>query len=347
MAVRMAHTEVLGPPRVHLPPVQLSRAQVFGALWLASIALIGGSILLARAQRETPTVVNVFSILGLLALNVSLFRWWQLPAATQIPSRSTTNGRRLAFSIALLVSALFLLGLMALFPLAIAYLVVKRPRLSFREILFAGTIAAIAFVGGMLGSLPEANLAAPGFHFVYSLDVVAALLAGWTIARATGLTAAGIGRSRFLTEGAVPALRSFAFGIVFSLPWALSTLAARAFEGDNVNQWWEPMAALQPGFAEEAWGHVLLIPILFAVFCRHSTSRAAILSAVLVGTLWFAFIQATSPLATLVNFSVSMLPMTYFWLRRDLETAFGYHFWTDFVRFSGGYLFTQGMWFGG
>lgn len=38
------------------------------------------------------------------------------------------------------------------------------------------------------------------------------------------------------------------------------------------------------------------------------------------------------------------LPVSYLWLRRDLETAIGFHFWQDFVRFSFALLLNAGVW---
>jgi membrane protease YdiL (CAAX protease family) len=62
--------------------------------------------------------------------------------------------------------------------------------------------------------------------------------------------------------------------------------------------------------------------------------HGALLAAALVATYWFAFLYAPfDPLSTFLLGTIFALPMTYLWLRRDLETAIGFHFCTDFVRF--------------
>ncbi|HYM96616.1 MAG TPA: hypothetical protein VET26_04915 [Candidatus Sulfotelmatobacter sp.] len=41
---------------------------------------------------------------------------------------------------------------------------------------------------------------------------------------------------------------------VIALPWAFGNIAGGLFAGDAYRTVWQPLSALQPGIAEEAWG---------------------------------------------------------------------------------------------
>ena len=79
---------------------------------------------------------------------------------------------------------------------------------------------------------------------------------------------------------------------------------------------------------------------------RGVRARTAIVAAALVGTYWFAFLHAPlSPVVGLLLGSIQVLPMTYLWLRRGLETAIGFHVCVDIVRFLAAYVAFAGIWF--
>jgi hypothetical protein len=132
------------------------------------------------------------------------------------------------------------------------------------------------------------------------------------------------------------------------LPWALANVAAGSelVKQDAIQQWWEPVRALQPGIAEEAWGRAFMIPFLLLVFKRSARARVALWTAVLVAVAWFAWLHVPlNPVATVLLGLLFVLPMAILWLRRDLESAIGFHLTSDLVRFLASYLFVHRLWF--
>jgi hypothetical protein len=170
------------------------------------------------------------------------------------------------------------------------------------------------------------------------LLVVTGLLAGWGILRATGLYQQGVGQSRFLSQGTAAAFKSFLNGLLIALPWAFANVLLGASSGETwVKAWWQPLVALQPGIAEEAWGRILLVPLLFLLFRQVRQPRAAFTAALYVMAYWFAYLHTPGGIDQIVNTLVIgtlfALPVSYLCLYRDLETAIGWHFGVDFVKF--------------
>jgi hypothetical protein len=300
-------------------------------------------LITARHQTETPLTSSLVGILMMVACTVMVVRWLGQPSVENLPGTTTTRLGRFALVVTatfLAISALALFGYVlyaAIFLTGLAALVTLKARPVPREWGYAVVLAALTALGA---SFADGWLAALQFAVV-----VSALLGGWAIARHTRLFDAGIGVSRFLHDGAWPACRSFLTGAVISIPWALGNLVFRPFEDDRITRWWEPAAALQPGIGEEAWARVLLIPLLFLLLVRLATPRTALLGAFAAGTFWFALIHTFNPLIALILWAAQVVPMGWLWLRRDLETAIGFHFFADFLRFAAAYLFIQGLWF--
>ncbi len=140
--------------------------------------------------------------------------------------------------------------------------------------------------------------------------------------------------------------------MILSTPWALFNVAMGGSNNDTaLRSWWQPLAAVQPGIAEEAWGRVFLIPLLFVILRGVARARTALTVAVLVVAYWFAYLHTpgglsvSSLISTLLIGTIYCLPISYLWLRRGLEPAMGFHFWQDFVRFGAAYVINQGLWF--
>ncbi|HOG46278.1 MAG TPA: CPBP family glutamic-type intramembrane protease, partial [Anaerolineae bacterium] len=175
------------------------------------------------------------------------------------------------------------------------------------------------------------------------------LLAGWALLRRSGLLQAGIGRSLLLTSGTGAAAKGALQGMALALPWALLNVAMGGGAGDEwARAWWAPLVALQPGIAEEAWGRVLLVSLLYLPLSRLGRTRIALAWAAIVAGYWFAFLhtQGSNPLSALVSTlligTLYSLPLTYLWLRRGLEPAMGFHFAVDFLRFAAALLIRAG-----
>ena len=180
--------------------------------------------------------------------------------------------------------------------------------------------------------------------------VAMALPAGWSILRYTGLWQRGMGQSAFLTNGMTSALKGFGQGILLAVPWALSGIVMGGSNKDRwVHSWWQPIAAIEPGIMEEACWRVLLVSLLFVILRRVARARTALTTAVVVMAYWFAYLHTRggfdSMFSTLLIGTLYSLPISYLWLRRDLETAMGFHFWMDFVRFGAAYFMNKGLWF--
>jgi hypothetical protein len=243
-----------------------------------------------------------------------------------------------------------LVGPPLLFGLPVLGLVVLglvRPRLSRQEVVYALLLALIAGVSGLgAGWVSFPPLTWAGLQVAL---VGSGLLAGWGLLRHTGLLQAGLGRSLFVTEGALPALRGFGRGILIAIPWALGMVVIGAATWEPwVQHWWQPLIAIQPGIAEEAWGRVLLVPLLFVIFSRVARVRTALTVAVVVLAYWFAYLHTPGGVeaifSTLMTGTLFVLPVSYLWLRRGLETAIGFHFWLDFCKFVAAYVLNRGLW---
>lgn len=91
---------------------------------------------------------------------------------------------------------------------------------------------------------------------------------------------------------------------------------------------------------------MFVITALYWVLRRYARTGTAVLVAAAVGTYWFAFLHMPgNPVAALAMSLIQILPMTYLWLRRGLETAIGFHVGLDLVRFLAAYLAAQHLWF--
>ena len=168
------------------------------------------------------------------------------------------------------------------------------------------------------------------------------ILAGWSILGRFGLLQQGVGRNRFLTAGMWLTARSFLLGILVGTPWALAGVVIGSAEGGRsawVESWWQPLIALQQGIAEEAWGRLLLVPLVFMLFRRVSSSRTAFSTALIVMAYWFAYLHTSGNVvsmlvSTFIIGSLLTLPLSVVCLYHDLETAIGFHFWMDSLKFA-------------
>jgi hypothetical protein len=283
------------------------------------------------------------------------FIWW-LPSPTlPIENEKTRRGR---FALATIASLLLLFALRdivgppLLFGLpvaALAVLLVLRPRLTKHQIAYA-IILAIAAAVAALG-MSGAKFSVPVWSALQLALVATCLPAGWAMLNVSGLAQAGLGRTLLVSEGWRAALLGAVRGAALGIPWALFNVAMGGANNDvTVRSWWQPFVAVQPGIAEEAWGRVFLIPLLYLLLRRFAAARTALTAAIFVIGYWFAYLHTpggfaiSSLISTLLIGTLYSLPVTYLWLRRGLEPAMAFHFWIDFVRFGAAYLINAGMW---
>jgi hypothetical protein len=333
--------------------VQTWRRYIFLAFWTLTTA--GVAWLVLQGQHTFDSQATPAILLALFACTASLLWWLPSPALDNPSDIYRTRRGWFILVVIVAVGVLFslrtLVGPPLLFSLpviAVVVLAVLRPRVSRREVLYALALALIAGVAGLGAgwvTFPPA-LWAP----LQVALVLTGLLAGWGILRQTGLLQLGIGGSRFLREGTTSALRAFVQGMLISMPWALSIVVLGGSNEDSwVTSWWQPVVAIQPGIAEEAWGRVFLVPFLFLILRRVGRTRVALTAAVVVMGYWFAYLHTPGGLSAVVSTviigTLYSLPISYLWLRRDLETAIGFHFWQDLVRYGAAYLLNSGLWF--
>lgn len=286
-------------------------------------------------------------VLVLLPCIVILMCLVRNPIADEPVGRKTHKGKLFGL-IAVVVIALLFLQAMAgksilfLLPVVAAVILwLLKPQLDKQEWSYATLLALIAGVTG-LGAEWISFITPVQWGFLQVPLTLLSFLAGWSILRRFGLLQQGIGRSRFLTAGMWPAVQSFLLGILLGTPWALANVVMGGAEGAGsawVESWWQPLIALQPGIAEEAWARLLLVPLVFLLFRRVSPNRKAFSIALIVMAYWFAYLHTSGNVvsvlvSTLIGGSLFALPISIVCLYYDLETAIGFHFWMDFLKFA-------------
>ncbi|MFQ5340145.1 MAG: hypothetical protein ACE5F6_01215 [Anaerolineae bacterium] len=328
----------------------------FSTTWILTTVGLGWLVL--QGHHDFESRVTVPALVAMLVCTATLM-WW-LPAPSPMEQPATTPTRRGCFALAVVGLAGILFGLVALagrallvaFPVAaVVALAVLRQRPSRQEVLYSLGLALVAGIAGLGAGWITVDVPPTLWAGLQVALVLTGLLAGWAILRHVGLLEIGVGRSLFLTEGTVAALRSFGRGMLIGIPWALLLVALGGSNNDTwVRLWWQPLVAIQPGIAEEVWGRVFLISLLFLALRRVGRTRLALTGAVVVAGYWFAYLHTDRGLSLNTVFSTLMmgtlysLPLSYIWLRSGLETAVGFHFWQDFVRFVAAFLLNQSSW---
>lgn len=283
--------------------------------------------------------VLVFLLLNTLAL----LYWVRSPIPTQADLERTSAWRLVGLFL-LVVPPLFLLPMVfggrilyALPVFCLVALVLLRRPVTRREWVYAGLLAAGAGVAGW-GNRAVHGFSPVAWAILQLPLVICGLLCGWKVLQASGLSETGVGYSQGLARGWRPALRSFGTGLLLGLPWALANILLGGSGRDGwVTAWWQPLTAIQPAIAEEAWGRMAVIPLLFLIFRRAARPRTAFTAALFLGAYWFAYLHTgmglEGLLSTLLTGTLFALPIAAVCLYRDLESAIGYHFLVDFLRF--------------
>jgi hypothetical protein len=327
------------------------RRYIFFAVWTLTTAIFGWQILERERTFDSPHMW--LNLLMLLFCTIALLWWLSYPLRDGSSDVARTKWGWFILIAVIAVCALFALrtvvGPPLLFGLpvvAVAVLASLRPTITKQEVLYALGLSLVAGIAGLGAQWVS-------FHpIVWSvlqvLLVSTGLLAGWAVLRHAGLLEQGIGYSRFLSEGTASALRGFLQGMLIGLPWALSLVVMGGSESETwVRHWWQPLLAINPGIAEEAWGRILLVPLLFLILRRVSRPKKAFVAALVIVGYWFAYLHTSGGMddlfSTIVTGTLYVLPVSYICLYRDLETAIGFHFWLDFVKFTAAYLLNIGL----
>jgi hypothetical protein len=327
-----------------------SRRSIFAIIWIITTLLLAWLLL-----KNEPAFASRSSLVAMGTLFIcTLGLIWQL--SNPIPEEaSTLAGKRWRFIllIVLICVVLFplrtLVGPPLLFGLPVIGLLVLawlHWPISLRSAIYASNLALIAGIAG-LGAGWIKDIPLPAWAVLNFLLTLTGLLAGWGILQRYGLDQFGIGHSRFLAEGGLQALKSFGLGLLLALPWAFGSVLMGSSQSETwLNAWWQPLTAIQPGIAEEVWGRILIVPLLFVLLRNAARSRQAFTAALLIGACWFAYLHTPGGISALPSMliigTLFTLPVSYLCLHLDLETAIGFHFWLDFVKFLYALIFVPG-----
>lgn len=326
-------------------PSESSRRYAIIAFWFLASGILAWA--LVQGYHSLGTQGTILAILVLALCGISMKWWLPNPIAADPLERATRKGwlvllSALALGLLIAVTALFGPPIMFAFPLVglICLLLVKQP-IAKREWVYALGLALVAGIAG-LGAQWIVFITPLQWGILQVPIVLGGLLAGWGILRATELASVGVGRSRFLTEGLASAFKGFFQGVLIGMPWALGAVVMGTSGGAKaswVQFWWQPFIAIQPGIAEEAWGRMLFVPLLFLLLRRVASKRAAFATAIAVIAVWFAFLHTSGDpvsalVSTLISTALFILPVSFLCFYRDLETAIGFHFWMDFCKFA-------------
>lgn len=174
--------------------------------------------------------------------------------------------------------------------------------------------------------------------------VLGAVIAPQAMAGIVLLEPSRLARVWLLEARPFAAGRAFALGCLLAVPPALMNVSgmtakmASATEASLRNAWMA-FYALQPALLEEVWARLFLLPLLYVAFrsASGSTTGRALSLALLVSVAVHGLAHAPQSIATVTNALFTALvygvPLALLFLRRGLESAIGYHFFIDFVRF--------------
>ena len=216
---------------------------------------------------------------------------------------------------------------------AVGVLVARRTELAPRVWIAGAAVAAAmlavetAFRDNLLGGLVLGAVIAPQ------------VMAGVVLLASSQLARVWLLEGRLLAAG-----RAFALGCLLAVPPALMNVSGMTAEmasaaAASFQSAWMAFYAIQPALLEESWARLFLLPLLYVVFRSASgaTTGRALLAALLVSVAVHGLAHAPQSIASVTNALFTALvfgvPLALLFLRRGLESAIGYHFFIDLVRF--------------
>ena len=174
--------------------------------------------------------------------------------------------------------------------------------------------------------------------------VLGAVIAPQVMAGIVLLESSRLARVWLLEGRLLAAGRAFALGCLLAVPPALMNVSGMTAEMASAAEAsfqgaWMALYAIQPALLEESWARLFLLPLLFVAFrsASGSTTGRALLAALLVSVAVHGLAHAPQSIASVTNALFTALvfgvPLALLFLRRGLESAIGYHFFIDLVRF--------------
>jgi hypothetical protein len=326
---------------------------IFVALWF-----IASGVLLLKIFHIMPALEILLSYVGQVAGigYIGMLIWHfshSSPSAAELPELSPPVFPKLHFwgTFQLIITTLvflFAIGivvhpqLMLLVFLALLgfeLMVYWRQRVTLLIFLYGAGVGLLSFFPGLL------KREASGFAILgYLVFPIFLFIGGALMLQHTHLT-----HIRILENGLLPALRSFGWGCVLAVPPALVNIIYGAHQSDTgIDKWFDPIAALTPGIAEEVWARLFLTTLCYALL-RPTTNdrpRRALVAAILIGAITHGLAHLYTPsrifsqegLGFIIAGLLFGVPMGLLFVKRDLEQAIGYHFFIDFVCFLAAYF---------
>lgn len=234
----------------------------------------------------------------------------------------------------------------------------------YRERLRGDSIALGLGLGALVGAINASGLSRGGTVWLAEAVFTAVALIGGMVLRQTARDRRvhpGVRVSLLdgawhepwriiLRQRARAAGRSLLLGALLGLPFAVINALYFALSGAH-GQGWQPVvpqavAALRPAVYEEIVFRFFVINLVVAVAGDRLSSRTVLIGALVLGALPHALFHGAGGLVanplgylgfSLLTALIFGLPMAYLQWRRDLETATGFHWVIDFVRFWAGY----------
>jgi len=166
----------------------------------------------------------------------------------------------------------------------------------------------------------------------YTLTIPTFFYAGNLLLTQTGLTQVWMlrGRSR-------QALKSFIWAGIVSVPLILLNLFSNSSPNEGaIDHWWQPFYAFFPALAEEIWARLFLVTFVYVWLQPVSGDQSGraigisvLLSALIHG---LAHYPESSMFSAILSGLFVGIPLGMLYVKRDLESAIGYHFFPVFIR---------------
>ena len=269
----------------------------FVAFWV--VGVLAGVWRVWRGDLSFTSPSTLVILPAMLACTICLLRLLPLPIPKQEQTVRSSRAGLVLVALGLLLTLSILAtvvqrGLLLAFPPAgLLALVVTRADVRGRELFYALVLGLVAGAAGTAFGDRFSGVYPVSWAVLQLPLVLFCLPAGWVILRRMGYLEQGLGRSVLLERGLGPGLAATGRGIVLAIPWALLNVTLGGGSGDQwLDRWWQPLAALQPGIAEEAWARVFLVALLFAALRLFGRARLALTLAVLVAGYWFAYLHS-------------------------------------------------------
>lgn len=233
---------------------------------------------------------------------------------------------------------------LALSIVGLTLIVLYRKNVSSRSLLISAGFAAVIWLAiqskyWYYGWTPYLPYYDPTFH--------AAETFAMTLGALVLLKSHDVVDVKFAKGNAPGALKSIATGVLLGIPFAIVNVLIYVFVyGDAItiqNVIYECIIALQPGVLEEVAYRLLLMSVSLVVMLRYLPGKVAVISAIAMAVVFHAAVHvpdmiASQPVVALLTIVVMSLvfglPMALLAYKKDIESAMGFHWVIDAVRFS-------------